>query len=182
MRWASNPPRQKTNATETPTRNSRNQVLGGLPAAGDENPRMTSGGQTRKEAFDLTKSLTSPRHQVRVGTWNVRTMYETGKTAQVIKEMQRYKLNILGLSEVRWAGANKYQAPSGEAMYYSCRQDGLHRSGVGIILDKETNKSLMEWEPIDHRMMRIRFFSRFTKLTLLQCYAPTEEAPEEEKK
>ncbi|GFR86737.1 endonuclease-reverse transcriptase [Elysia marginata] len=29
-------------------------------------------------------------------------MFESGKTAQVIKEFQRYRLDILGLSEVRW--------------------------------------------------------------------------------
>ena len=48
-------------------------------------------------------------------------MYETGRTAQVIGEMQRYRLNILGLSEVRWAGTGKYVAPAGEILYYSGR-------------------------------------------------------------
>ena len=182
LRWASNPPYKKLNATETPTKEIITQkVLGGTPAVGEDISYMTMRGQSRKEAFDPTKSLTSPRHQVRVGAWNVQTMYETGRTAQVIREMQRYRLNILGLSEIRWTGAGKYRSPTGETIYYSGREDGLHRSGVGIVLDKNTNKSLMEWEPVDHRILRVRFFSRFSKLTIIQCYAPTEDSPEDDK-
>ena len=172
MRWASTPPRKKEFATETPTRRKpQNQVLGGAQVAQASvagMPAMKTKGQTRKEAFDPTRSLTSPRHQLRVGLWNTRTMYETGKTAQVIKEMQRYRLNILGVSEVRWTGSGKYVAPTGEIMYYSGREDGQHRQGVGLVLDKEASKSLMEWEPINHRIIRARFYSKFTKTTIVQ--------------
>ena len=34
-------------------------------------------------------------------------MFETGKTAQVTKEMVRYDLDILGVSECRWTGAGE---------------------------------------------------------------------------
>ena len=68
-------------------------------------------------------------------------MYQTGMTAQVIGEMKRYRLDILG---VRWSGSGKYVAVTGETMYYSGREDGQHRQGVGLILFKEVGKSLME--------------------------------------
>ncbi|GFS23570.1 craniofacial development protein 2 [Elysia marginata] len=61
-------------------------------------------------------------------------------------------------------------------MYYSCRDDGLHRGGVALIFDRKTNKSPMEWKPINHRIIRARLYSRFSKLTIVQCYAPTEDA------
>ena len=170
MRWVSYPPRKKTPATETPARRKpQNQVLGGAQVAQASvagMPSMKSKGQTRKEAFDLTRTLASPRHQLRVGMWNTRTMFETGRTAQVIGEMQRYRLNILGLSEVRWTGSGKYVAPTGEIMYYSGRGDDQHRQGVGLLLDKEASRCLMEWEPVNHRIIRVRFYSRFTKTTI----------------
>ena len=72
----------------------------------------------------------------------MRTMYQTGMTAQVIGEMKRYRLDILGVSEVRWSG--RYVAVTGETMYYSGREDGQHRQGVGLILSIEVCKSLME--------------------------------------
>ncbi|XP_071161040.1 craniofacial development protein 2-like [Mytilus edulis] len=42
--------------------------------------------ETRK----MNMSLSGPKAQIHIGAWNVRTMYETSKTAQVIKEMCCY--------------------------------------------------------------------------------------------
>ena len=39
----------------------------------------------------------------------------------------------------------------------------------------------MEWEPVSHRIIRARFYSRFTKTTIIQCYSPTEDADDEDK-
>ncbi|VDI32762.1 Hypothetical predicted protein [Mytilus galloprovincialis] len=46
--------------------------------------------------------LFSNKLTTRIGTWNVRTLYQSGKCAQVANEMDRYKIEILGLSEIRW--------------------------------------------------------------------------------
>ncbi|GFR87158.1 craniofacial development protein 2-like [Elysia marginata] len=66
-------------------------------------------------------------------------------------------------------------------MYYSCRDDGLHRGGVALIFDRKINKSLMEWEPINHRIIIARINSIFANLTKAQCYAPTKDAADDEK-
>jgi len=42
-----------------------------------------------------------------MGNWNVRTMFEIGKAGQEAREMERYRLNILGISECRWRGSRK---------------------------------------------------------------------------
>ena len=34
-------------------------------------------------------------------------MYSTSKTAQIVKEMGNYQLDILGMSECRWTGSGK---------------------------------------------------------------------------
>ena len=39
----------------------------------------------------------------------------------------------------------------------------------------------MGWEPVNERIIRARFFSRHFKLMVIQCYAPTNDASEEEK-
>ncbi|GFS23566.1 craniofacial development protein 2-like [Elysia marginata] len=101
MRWASNPPCENKSATETSTKTLSQQALDGTPATRADMPSMKVKGQTRKEAFDPTRSMASPRHQVRLGAWNAQTMYETGKAAQVISQMQKYRLNILG--KVEWS-------------------------------------------------------------------------------
>ena len=78
------------------------------------------------------ESLAKPKHIVRVAAWNVQTMYETGRAAQVEGEMERYKVNILGVSEMRWTDSGMLTLNSGETVCYSGRMDGLHQEGVGI--------------------------------------------------
>ena len=142
---------------------------------------MKTKGQTHREAFDPTELLTSPRHPVQIGAWNVRTMWETGKTAQALKEMKDYKISILGLSETRWTQQGKLGTAEGGLMCWSGRQDDHHAEGVALIMDKHSKKCLMEWKPISSRLIQARFFTKFAKLTIIQCYAPTEMAAQETK-
>ena len=64
---------------------------------------MTSCREGRKEAATLTTLLTT-RKTLNIGTWNIRTMFESGKTLQVAGEMHNYNLRVvlLGLCETRW--------------------------------------------------------------------------------
>ena len=47
-----------------------------------------------------------------IGTWNVQNMYSISKTAQLIKEMGNYKLDILDKSECRWTGSGRMSTKS----------------------------------------------------------------------
>ena len=66
--------------------------------------RMTDSGQSRKEAAVMTTGTVSAKTTTLIGFWNVRTMYEQCRMTQVIAEMKRYKLDILGVSESRNLG------------------------------------------------------------------------------
>jgi hypothetical protein len=39
---------------------------------------------------------------MRFGTWNVRDLYSTGSLTAVAMELARYKLDLVGVQEVRW--------------------------------------------------------------------------------
>lgn len=39
-----------------------------------------------------------------IGTWNVRTLLQTGKLENLKIGMERLKIDILGISEMRWNG------------------------------------------------------------------------------
>ncbi|XP_048743177.2 craniofacial development protein 2-like [Ostrea edulis] len=126
----------------------------------------------------MIKSLLGPKEKLCVGAWNVRTMFETSKTAQVADEMQICGLDILGVSECLWLKSGKMRVNSGHTILYSGHDD-KHQSGVGIMISKEKIKTLLEWEPINDRLIRARFNSKYCKLTIIQCYAPTNDAEEE---
>ena len=89
-------------------------------------------------------------------------------------ETDRYKVNILGVSEMRWTDSEILTLNSGETVCYSGRMDGLHQEGVGIVMDKAAKKSLLGWEAFNSRIIRARFFSKYVKTTIIKCYAPTD--------
>lgn len=129
----------------------------------------------------IRPSLLNPKRVCFIGTWNVRTMYKVGKTAQVEREMSRYNISILGVSESRWTGNGMITTSSNNTIIYSGREDNHHAEGVAIIMNTTAKKSLIGWKPINERIITARFNSKHTKMTIIQCYAPTNEAEEETK-
>jgi exonuclease III len=39
---------------------------------------------------------------MRFGTWNIRSLYRAGSLVTVSKELSKYKLNLVGIQEVKW--------------------------------------------------------------------------------
>ena len=142
---------------------------------------LTVASQSRKEADSPTADTLKPNQKSRVGTWNVRTLYQTGKLSQVVNEFDNYRLDLLGLSETRWTGSDKKTLQSGHTFIFSGREDDIHEQGVGLLISKKVSKSLLEWQPFGPRLLKARFNSKYTKLTVVTCYAPTEEAEDADK-
>ena len=103
-------------------------------------------------------------------------MSSVGKTAQIIAEMTRYGIGILGISECRWSGFGRLKARTGGTIIYSGRDDDVHQRGVAIIMSKKFAQCLDSWRPISDRIVEAHFFTRFIKTTVIQVYAPTNEA------
>ena len=108
-------------------------------------------------------------------------MYQTGKLAQLVREFQNYGLDILGVCEARWTGSGQKALASGLTILYSGRLDGHHTEGVALIVSREKGRTLIEWKPSGPRLLKARFNSKYTKLTVIVCYAPTEDAEEADK-
>ena len=68
-----------------------------------------------------------------IGTWNVRSMNQ-GKLEVVEQEMARVKVNILGISKLRWTGMGEFN--SDDHYIYYCGQESLRRNAVAIIVHK----------------------------------------------
>ena len=88
---------------------------------------------------NLRTNLLSPKNVSGIGFWNIWTSYETGRAAQVAREMDRYHLEILGLSEVRWTTAGRMTLATGHTLLYSGppNDKDTQRNGVGLMLTKK---------------------------------------------
>jgi hypothetical protein len=53
---------------------------------------------------------------MRVGTWNIRSMYRAGSFRALAEEILKYKLDLVGVQEVRWDGGGT--EPAGEHIFF----------------------------------------------------------------
>ena len=73
------------------------------------------------------------KEQYCIGTWNVRSMNQ-GKLEVVKQEMARVKVDILGISKLKWTEMGEIN-PEDHYIYY-CGQESLRRNGIAIIANK----------------------------------------------
>ena len=77
---------------------------------------MTGVVENRKEDTVLKRKLL--RQNLKVGSWNVRTLRQTGKLNELCDEASRYRLDIVGVQEVRLGGQGKLRISGGISFIY----------------------------------------------------------------
>jgi exonuclease III len=69
---------------------------------------------------------------MRFGTWNVRSLYRAGLLRTVVEEISKFKLDLVGIQEVRWdRGGTK---PAGGYKFFYGRENENHELGTGFFL------------------------------------------------
>ena len=109
------------------------------------------------------------KEQYYVGTWNVRSMNQ-GKL-EVVKQMTRVNIDILGISELKWTGMG--ECNSDDHYIHYCGQDSLRRNGVAIIVNKRVRNAVLGCNLKNDRMISIRFQGKLFNIMVIQVYAPT---------
>ena len=111
---------KKSTATETLT--NRNINFDSVKRVSSTTRRMTHCSESNQEATMPTNLLSTQSSSI-LGTWYVRTMYQSGKATQIAKEMHKYNIEVMGLSETRWISTEKTILATGEVVLYSGHQD-----------------------------------------------------------
>jgi len=124
------------------------QVTSALGRGGPlQRKRMTLCGESRMSLEAARPNTLLGKRAIRMGTWNVRTMYATGKTFQVAAETRAYNLALLGISETRWTQSGRKKLNSGELLLYSGHEDvdSPHSQAVALMPSKAAQKALIGW-------------------------------------
>ena len=121
--------------------------------------------------------VTVCKSNTRIGTWNVRTLYQTGKLDNVKQEMDRMQFQVLGLAETRWTGQGRIETGN-KTMIYS--GGSTHEKGVGILFDQNIAKSIKGWLGVSDRVILAKLKGKPFDIGIIQIYAPTSAHDDEE--
>jgi len=116
------------------------------------------------------------KQQYCIGTWNVRSMNQ-GKL-EVVKQMARVKVEILGISELKWTGMGEFN--SDDHYIYYCGQESFRRNGVAIMVNKRVQNAVLGCNLKNDKIISVHFQGKSFNITVIQVYATTSNAEEAE--
>ena len=85
------PPCEENLVTEAKTREQN--IRGDSGASHQDSALLTGVSQTRQEDDTTMVYSMKPKRRTRVASWNVRTLYQTGKLAQIVKFTHKIRLS-----------------------------------------------------------------------------------------
>ena len=65
---------------------------------------------------------------------------------EVVKQMARVNIDILGIRELRWTGMGEFN--SDDDYIYYCGQESLRRNGVAIVVNKRVRNAVLGWDQL----------------------------------
>ena len=97
---------------------------------------------------------------------------------EVIKQMSRVNIDILGIRELRWTGMGEFN--SDDHYIYYCGQESLRRNGEAIIVNKRVQNAVLGCNLKNNRMISVCFQGKPFNITVIQAYATTSNSEEAE--
>ena len=93
-----------------------------------------------------------------------------GKSEVAKQEMARVKVDILGISELKWTGMGEFN--SDDYYIYYCRKESLRRNGVALVINKKVKNAVLGCNLKNDRMISVHFQGKPFNVTIIQVYAP----------
>ncbi|XP_052741056.1 craniofacial development protein 2-like [Bicyclus anynana] len=112
-----------------------------------------------------------------LATYNVRSLSSHERLLELDTALKRIKFDVIGLSETKRLG-NSIEEYRNFILFYIGQTPGLH--GVGFIVKKYLKENILNFNGLSERVAILNLSFDKLKLSIIQVYAPTEAAPDED--
>ena len=116
---------------------------------------------------------------ITIGTWNSRTLQAAGELQELAYKMDRYRLNILGLCEMRWKNFGEITTEEGNKVFFRGKDD-KHEHDIGFLVHKDIISTVMGCRQVSSRLITIRPRAVPFIITIVHTYAPTSDYDDNE--
>ena len=114
-----------------------------------------------------------------LGTWNARSLYRAGSLMAVARKLVRYKLDLVGVQEVRHDKGGTVRA--GDYNFFYGKGNENHQLETGLFVHQRIASAVTRVEFVSDRVSYIVMRGCWCNIIVLNVHAPSEEKSDESK-